>query len=272
MVLWIGSLASAALADATGLPTGETSPAENRAEKAKVLRVRPDEKAVGVLAADGQAPLDSAAYDPDAYARALQSATADAVAKIAKQSAGRLTREEVLSSLEVVGRPMAVRGGQFTVHARYNPDRPKQVPAAPPTNARAVAAAGASRPVAAIAPGAAQAYTGVVIDMTGQGFAPCMAPRIAWSGGRVLLDPATCAWDATNAREPVAFATSDHGIAVAARVGDHPLAIRGARRGAAPTDIVLPADAAQEFDRHPELGGLVRQGKVLVVTGPRDGK
>jgi len=112
-------------------------------------------------------------------------------------------------------------------------------------------------------------YTGLIVDASGTGFSPALAPRLLAAGDqRVVYGPHTVQLAALEQKGLVGYAASLSDALRSGRVGSAPLIVRageavGARRG----DLVLSLRDAERLLAADRTGSFLTQAAVVVVLG-----
>ncbi len=112
-------------------------------------------------------------------------------------------------------------------------------------------------------------YTGLIIDASGTGFSPALAPRVLAKGSQQLVyGPQAIQLAALERQGIVGYAVSLTSALQSVRVGRAPLIVRaheaaGDRRG----DLVISPRDAKRIVAADRVGGFLAQGAVIVVLG-----
>ena len=112
-------------------------------------------------------------------------------------------------------------------------------------------------------------YTGLIVDASGVGFSPALAPRLLASGDqRVVYGPQTIQLAALEQKGIVGYAASLGDAVRSGRAGAAPLIVRaveatGARKG----DLVVTGRDAERVVAADRLGAFLAQAAVVVVLG-----
>ena len=149
--------------------------------------------------------------------------------------------------------------------AKYFKDGSAEVVMAAPLDAMAALSLDLGRidPPAAVAPDSGP--SGVIIDASGLGFQPVLAPQIKSFDGRTLYGPALVSrayaqqYGVAGYQQSVAAARSE------SRVGPRPLEIK-ASRGDGPGVLLLGGEAARSLAQLAARTPVLSQGRVIIVS------
>lgn len=228
----------------------------------------------GTITATGSGVANLKAGGPVAVARlgAERAATADAYRNLIEtvkgiRVSGKKDAGDIFSSGTIKADVQGMVQGAQRVDTRYYDDGSVDVVIQMPLDDKlrsALSPKPAKKKVAVQTEGAAK-YTGLVIDATGLGGVPSLAPKIVDKKGKVLygkgaVDPASVAGGIAGYAAKLAEAKGHE------RAGDKPLVIKAvklAKRGK--TDFVISKeDAATLRDKNANFSFL-KTGKVVIV-------
>jgi hypothetical protein len=112
-------------------------------------------------------------------------------------------------------------------------------------------------------------YTGLIIDASGTGFSPALAPRVLGAGDqRLVYGPQTIQLAALEQKGIIGYSANLPHAVQSGRVGSAPLIVRateatGARQG----DLVVSSRDAERILAADRVGGFLSQAAVIVVLG-----
>lgn len=109
--------------------------------------------------------------------------------------------------------------------------------------------------------------TGVLVDVRGLGFKPCLAPRIQGEQGQVVFDVGAVSVDAIRRAPPVIYVPDPADPRAMSRAGERPIFARGAS-ATADGDIVLDAADLAALSGSPDFKALASAGRVVIVVDP----
>lgn len=112
-----------------------------------------------------------------------------------------------------------------------------------------------------------QYYTGLIVDATGLGVRPAMAPRIVDGWGREIYGPSYVSRESAVSSGIAGYSSDLSAARESERVGETPLVIKGVRAsGPGSSDIVISGtDAAALRDNSRNFGFLERCRVIIVV-------
>ncbi len=115
----------------------------------------------------------------------------------------------------------------------------------------------------------ADRYTGLVIDASGTGFSPALAPRLLAAGDqRLLYGPQTIQLAALEQKGLVGYSANLADAMRSGRAGAAPLIIRAAEAaGTRKGDLVVSPRDAERILAADRVGGFMSQAAVIVVLG-----
>jgi hypothetical protein len=118
-----------------------------------------------------------------------------------------------------------------------------------------------ARPAAATAGGSAN--TGLIVNASGLGAKPALAPRLLDQSGKELYGAGTVTRDAIKANGIAGYLGSVDQAKASARVGEHPLVIK-ALKAASPTELIISdTDAAKLRESG---ASYLAEGRVIIVA------
>jgi len=120
---------------------------------------------------------------------------------------------------------------------------------------------------AAAASDTPETVTGLVIDARGLSFDPCVAPRVATPDGQILMQAQSLPPDTIKSRSPVVYVRDPADPMAAERSGESPIFVRATSVGATGA-LILETQSAGEIATHPDLVGIVSQGRVVIILEP----
>lgn len=119
---------------------------------------------------------------------------------------------------------------------------------------------------AAPAPGPGDA-TGVLVDVRGLDFKPCMAPRLSGEGGELLFDASSVSVEAIRRAPPVIYVPDPADPRAMSRAGERPLFARGVS-ATEEGEVILDAADLSALRGSPDFKSLASSGKLVFVVDP----
>lgn len=116
-------------------------------------------------------------------------------------------------------------------------------------------------------PAAAGANTGILVDVRGLGFKPCMLPRLQGEQGQVIFDASSVSVDTIRKAPPVVYVPDPADPRAMGRAGERPLFARGLK-ASAEGEIILEAADVSTFGSNPDFKALGAAGKLVIVVDP----
>ncbi len=109
--------------------------------------------------------------------------------------------------------------------------------------------------------------TGVLVDVRGLGFKPCMAPRLSGEGGELLFDASMVSVDAIRRAPPVIYVPDPADPRAMSRAGERPLFARG-EKATAEGEVILDAADMGALRGSADFPALASAGKLVFVVDP----
>lgn len=109
--------------------------------------------------------------------------------------------------------------------------------------------------------------TGLLVDVRGLGFEPCMAPSLGAAEGPAVWNASMLSEEAVRRAAPVIYVTDPADPRAYARAGEHPLFLAATAATSSCAIELSPADAAT-LASTPDLGPLAAAGRLVVVVDP----
>lgn len=221
-----------------------------------------------ILRATGAGAPDMKAANP-AQARlgAERAAKMDAFRNLLEQakgvqiSAGR-TVGDAMGSEEVRGRVEGVIRGFKVVNKRYYSDSGVEVDVEVPLSALTATLLPASDTAIAVNEQGAKKYTGLVVDASGLGAKPVLAPRLLDGAGKPVYGAEALSAEARKAAAVAAYFKSLEEARKSALVGEKPLVVKASQLQG--SDLVLAEEALKQLTE--SNASFLAEGRVAIVT------